>query len=208
MTFDKLSNNLHLLMADARINANELARRTGIPASSIKKIRNNDNPNPTLSTLAPIAQYFAITVSQLIGDIALPSKQASSPSYSTELDSNAIPIITWDEIEAWPHISTRDHPVIHPDRAHTQNAFGLTVTENNWGIFTKDTLLLIEPTAEPQQHDYVIIKKDKQNTCSIKQILIEDGELFLKSTQVDNYILLKTHETILGVIIEYRKYLR
>ena len=65
---EKLSQNLNLLMAEARINAEALSRHISLPASTIKKVRNNNDSNPTLSTLTPLANYFSLTISQLIGD--------------------------------------------------------------------------------------------------------------------------------------------
>ena len=44
--FEKLSDNLNLLMEGASISADELGRSTGIPSSTIKKIRNRYNRTP------------------------------------------------------------------------------------------------------------------------------------------------------------------
>jgi hypothetical protein len=69
--------------------------------------------------------------------------------------------------------------------------------------------LLVDPAIMPQQHDYVIVSKDNQVTPSLKQVLIEDDEIFLKSILIDNHVTQKNSEhKILGVIMEYRKYLR
>ena len=46
----KLSDNLNLLMAQSRISASELARNINLPATTIKRIRNQDPVNPTLSS--------------------------------------------------------------------------------------------------------------------------------------------------------------
>ena len=62
-------------MVEVHISADELARRTGIPASTIKKIRNNNSPNPTLNTLLPLAEYFAVSLGQLVGDEPLPESR-------------------------------------------------------------------------------------------------------------------------------------
>lgn len=40
--FEKLSENLDLLMTRNRLTANKVASQTGIPASTIKKIRSQD----------------------------------------------------------------------------------------------------------------------------------------------------------------------
>src|SRR5580704_4784010 len=61
-----LSDNLNTLMARSRINSSELARLTGLPATTIKRIRNNEQSNPTVSTLLPIAKYFSMTISELL----------------------------------------------------------------------------------------------------------------------------------------------
>ncbi len=69
---EKLCKNLNMLMTEARLNAGELSRRINLPASTIKKIRTHHHSNPTLSTLAPLAKYFSLTISQLVGDEPLP----------------------------------------------------------------------------------------------------------------------------------------
>jgi transcriptional regulator with XRE-family HTH domain len=209
MTFEKLSSNLNLLMAKARLNANELARRTGIPASSVKKIRNNINPNPTLATLAPIANYFSITISQLIGDISLPEEQPSNIHDSHATTQNLIPLISWDETNEWPKHAAPSYFTVISERPYSQNAFGLIVEEESWKAFSKGTILLVDPAIMPKQHDYVIVSKDNQITPTLKQILIEDNAIFLKSILIDNHVIQKSSEhKILGVIMEHRKYLR
>jgi SOS-response transcriptional repressor LexA len=208
MDYKKLSDNLNLLMANARLNANELARRTGIPASSIKKIRNNDNPNPTLTTLVPLANFFSTTVSQLIGDVPLKveSNRIIDPSQQSQ---QSVPVITWKDAATWPTITNIEQTFVLSERQYSKNTFGLIVEENTRDRFIKGTLLLIDCEAPVQGQDYVIVIKDNQTIPSIKQILIEDDQIYLKSLQVENLIIPKSSEyKILGTIIEYRNYLK
>ncbi len=72
-----LADNLHKLMSNTRLTASELGRHLNLPAATIKKIRTGENKNPTITTLIPIAKYFNITISELIGDI-VPAQQLSS----------------------------------------------------------------------------------------------------------------------------------
>lgn len=205
MIFEKLSANLNLLMAGARLNSNELARRTGIPASSIKKIRNNNNPNPTLSTLAPLANYFSMTVSQLIGDTALSVNQ--TPLISTEAPKKA-PIITWQESTQWPQINTQRYPTISIDQPY-DDTYCLPIKDEIGAIFSRGSLVVVAPNTTPQQHDYVIFLKGNQNVPTLKQILIEDDEIFLQSLSIGSHVIKKLSEDkILGVVMECRKYLR
>lgn len=208
MNYDKLSNNLNLLMAETRLNANELARRTGVPPSSIKKIRNNDNPNPTLTTLGPLANFFSITVSQLIGDA--PLKLEMNQAQSTMLNlASQIPIISWDQAASLPIILNKEHPFVFAERQYSKNTFGLVIDENINEQFTKGTLILVDYNATFKGHDYALVLKENQKKPSIKQILIEDDQIYFKSLIVDNVIIQKSSDyTILCVVMEYRNYLR
>lgn len=50
------------------ISANELARRTGVPQPTITRILKGESQDPDTATLAPLARYYSITVSQLRGE--------------------------------------------------------------------------------------------------------------------------------------------
>ena len=64
----KLSQNLKILISNAKISENELARRTGIAQQIINRILLGENQNPKILTIIPLAHYFGVSVSQLIGD--------------------------------------------------------------------------------------------------------------------------------------------
>ncbi len=208
--FEKLCDNLNLLMAEARINANELGRRTGLPASTIKKIRNRDNPNPTLSTLLPIAQHFTITLSQLVGDEPLPSTRLKG-SYQITNDEilRNIPIIPWTAVIAWPTGNDNSYPTITTEHEYNENAFALIVEEEDWENLAKDTVLLIDPVVKPEHRDYIVVSKRGQGPPTIKQLLIDEEQMFLKSVVLGHNIIPLTEEhKILGVVVEYKKQLK
>lgn len=207
MTFEKLSNNLNVLMDELNLNANELARQTGIPASSIKKIRTNNNPNPTLTTLLPLAKHFSVTMSQLIGDDPLPNRTENIEATPIHKIST-IRVISWAELIDWPNLSKAHNDFIATERVYSQNSFAIRI-EEDIEQFSKGTILLIEPDLPPQQNDLVLVNKSGQKNVSIKQVLIEDNDIFLKSIIIDQHIHRKNHEyKILGIIMEHRKYFR
>ena len=63
----KLNYILSKLMSNSSIDDTLLSKETGIPISTIKRMRLNEEANPTSTTLAPIASYFKITIDQLLG---------------------------------------------------------------------------------------------------------------------------------------------
>jgi transcriptional regulator with XRE-family HTH domain len=64
---------LSILIDNAQITEAHLARMVGMPRATINKIRSGKILNPKSSTLNLIAQYFNVTVDQLIGNAPLVS---------------------------------------------------------------------------------------------------------------------------------------
>lgn len=207
--FEKLSDNLNLLMAETRINAEELARRIGLPASTIKKIRNRYNPNPTLTTLLPIAKFFALTLGQLVGDEPLPTSSIKGV-YRQNIDTlQQIPLLSWEESIIWPSTSNQPHQCISTEHRYSNNAFALLVEEDGWENLSKGTALLIDPTLQPEHRDFGIILKEGQKIPSVKQILFDEGQLYLKPVIYGYTITVFTPEhKLLGIIVEYKKHLK
>lgn len=211
--FDKLSKNLNMLMAESYINAEELSRRVGVPASNIKKIRNNKNLNPTLSTLAPIAEYFCISISQLIGDEPLPKERIKG---SYKFDSSKlrfVPIIPWEEVTKWCENSSNrnsaKNPCIATEHSYSKNAYALVVTEEDWENLAKDTALLVDPEVKPEHRDFIIVYKEGQKAPSLKQILFDENLTYLKPVTLGyKMITLMEDHKIFGVVMEYKKHLK
>jgi SOS-response transcriptional repressor LexA len=197
-----LSEILNKLMQELRVSADELARQTGIPASTIKKIRNHQNPNPTLSTLIPIAEFFAITLGQLGGVEPLPTHRIKGQYQTKSLQH--IPLIHWNEIGE-DHI--KDKPTITTEQAYSTEAYALTVEEEDWENLPKGTTLIIDPTLKPSHRDFIIVKKTNQP--QLKQLLIDEDQYYLKPVVAGYQITAFTPDhQILGVVVEYKKQLR
>ena len=64
---------LTTLMVRAGLSDNELADRTGIPQPTISRIKNGHSRDPRDSTLRPLAEHFRLSVSQLRGDVPVPT---------------------------------------------------------------------------------------------------------------------------------------
>jgi SOS-response transcriptional repressor LexA len=207
--FDKLSDNLNLLMAEVHISADELARRTGLPASTIKKIRNRYNPNPTLTTLLPLARYFLVTLGQLVGNEPLPAERIKG-IYLENVDvMRHVPILSWLESLDSSHVKTQSHATITTEHDYSQQVYALIVEEDDWENLVKGTALIIDPTLTAEHRDFALVYKEGQSVPTLKQILYDEGQIYLKSVvQGYNIVLLTPEHKILGVVVEYKKQLR
>jgi SOS-response transcriptional repressor LexA len=207
--FDKLSDNLNFLMEEMHISADELGRRTGLPASTIKKIRNRYNPNPTLTTLLPLAEFFAVTLDQLVGNEPLPTTRLKGQFQNNQNRIQHIPILTWEESIHFFDINNQPSATIAIDNSYSEKTFALIVEEDDWENLIKGTALIVDPTLKPEHRDYIIVHKAGQKTPTVKQILYDEDKIYLKSViQGYNIIPSSPEHTILGVVVEFRKNLR
>ena len=207
--FEKLSDNLNMLMRETHISADELGRRTGIPASTIKKIRNRYNPNPTLTTLMPLAAFFSLTLGQLVGSELLPAERKKGAYKEVSETMHHIPILTWEESIQRQSAIDKNRETIASDYNYDKTAFALIVEENDWENLSKGTALLVDPTLTPEHRDFVIVHKEGLTTPSLKQLLYDEGQMYLKSLLHGYNITIFTPEhKILGIVVEYKKYLK
>jgi transcriptional regulator with XRE-family HTH domain len=203
---NRVSENLNLLMAKERLNANQLARKTNIPASTIKKIRNHDNPNPTLATLVPLANYFSISVAQLVGD----SDVAIAKNHDLNVSiPSSIPILTINQLI--PELPARKPSTIlaiSSERHYSDGVFAIKLPESMGGIFAKDGLIVVEPRVHMKHLDYVLILVEKGQNVVIKQVFDEGDGIHLRSLLIQNHITpVQEGQRVMGVIQEYRQYL-
>jgi len=62
-----LSGTLSLLMSEKGIKSAELARKTGIGQPVIYRLMTGTTDNPQIQTLKPIADFFEVSIDQLLG---------------------------------------------------------------------------------------------------------------------------------------------
>jgi transcriptional regulator with XRE-family HTH domain len=207
--FDKLSDNLNLLMAKTRINASELARQTGVPASTIKKIRSRNNINPTLATLLPLARKFSINVSQLIGDTEIPA-QETKRIQNHESNETYLPLLTWRDAATRPNLPNNKQSSSGISyKTYGKQCFTLVIEEDNWEGFTKESIIIIDPESAIEHKDFALVHKEGTNVPALRQVLHDDGNIYLKPIVRDyNIAILTPQHRFIGVVVETRKKLK
>lgn len=194
-----LSENLNLLMAKARVSSDELARQIGIPATTIKRIRNNEQANPTISTLLPIANYFSVSINQLIE--AEPNDINLHP-----LKTYRIPLLSWQECIQHTEIEYKEQSkYISVERFVSKQAFALIVEDSELYFFPKNSILIVEPSEKPLNGDYIIVANIQQNIRSIRKYIVELDQIYLKPMISGIATSALTSEyKIIGVILQYK----
>lgn len=173
-----LAENINYLLGKAGVNATELARRTGLPAATIKTLRHGDNVNPTLATLLAIAKFFSVTVSQLIGEEKL---CFGAQSLLSEKSLKYIPILSWDDVAYCSDADVKERQCITVDDAEVNVDFALRIEQDGLDGFPCGTVLLVKSNVQPKNQDIVIIQKAKHTNIMLKQFLDEGDGRYLKS---------------------------
>lgn len=192
---NNLSDTLNVLMAKARINSSELARATGLPATTIKRIRNNEQCNPTISTLAPIAQHFSISMSELLGG-----------GITASVGANALPLLSWAEA---PHIDTltthRERAGITTELVLSKNSYALPIESDELTPFAQGGFILIDRERAAKTLDYIVVFKQGMQQAILKKLIVEGDALYLKSLIQGIQVLPLTEEfRTLGVVAQYK----
>lgn len=204
----KLSEILARLMADNRVDAVILSKHTGIPPTTINRMRSQPDSNPTITTLIPIANFFSISVSQLIGTEPL-LKSNQKRIWTT------IPLLKWDDIPRWlaTPSSNDQFERIYTDATATKRAFALHTRGDAMAPrFPEATLIIIDPELTPENRDFVIVRLQGATDPLFRQILLDGPECYLKPLNNDfqdtRRVELGKTATLIGVMVQARMDLR
>jgi len=207
-TTSRMSRILKELMAELGINESELARRTGIGQPVVHRICSGETDNPKVATLSPIANFFAISISQLIGDEPLPADRIPGTFNPGVQGWRQIPLLTWKQVLYWPDLSEKSIPLpsISTDVPMSQYAYAVSARDTTMEPrFPEGTLLLIDPDLKPNSLDFAIVHIEGHELPHFKQILIDGGHTILKPLNTDfKTLLLDKPHRFLGVMVQSR----
>lgn len=197
----KLGDILDKLMTQHEIDGIKLSAHSGVPVTTINRLRTgHPSNNPTISSLVPLAAHFNISVSQLLGDEPI--------VHHARIMNNQIPIITWEESIRWPKLSRDIQATIQTNHQYSKHAYAL-LAEQDWEHMLQGMALIVDPAITPTHRDYVIVYHKSQSTPSIKQLIQDDAQTYLKPIFPGlNTIPLTSQHKMLGAVMEYKKYLK
>lgn len=202
---NKLRDNLIKLMRRCRVKVSELHKSTGVPLTTLKRMKNDTNSNPTLSSIIPVANFFGLTVDQLVGIVPLPSDKLLGSYQEKRGYWTNIPIIQWEEVIDWPQINIGGCSITSTDAKISRDSFALIVETSDLTGFLANSILVIDPQAKPEHGDYIIAIKEGEKITSLKQFLLHEGEAYLKPVNPHyKTISLDQSYKILGLVVQVK----
>jgi SOS-response transcriptional repressor LexA len=196
-----LNNTLEYLIKKWGININQLHKHTGIPLSTLKRLKLNKENNPTLASLAPIANYFSVSLDQLTGREALPKKA------NKQINGQTVPLIHWKDILNTP--KNRNYlafsSLLIRDITLNESSFALVIKDNNTNNFLAGSLLVIDPSLKGRNRDFIIVYKKEESKPRLMQKIIYENKTYLKNLSPESEIIKFTElYKVIGVVIQIR----
>jgi SOS-response transcriptional repressor LexA len=204
----KLSTILKALMAEVHISESELARRTGIGQPVVHRIASGETDNPKVGTLSPIAKYFGLSISHLIGHEPLPAGRLAG-TFNPEVSGwTQVPLLTWEQALEWPKLGTSQAlQNISTDLEIAPESFALEIKDTTMAPrFPEGTLIVVDTGLRPRDRDYAVVHINNHKSPTFKQILIDGHSTYLKPINPDfkTIELEKDKYRFLGVMVQAR----
>lgn len=202
----ELSMILKSLMNEVSITVTELARQTGVGQPVIHRMASGETDNPKVGSLSPIAKFFNVSISHLIGDEPLPEgrlKGSHNPFYR---NWNKLPLLSWEQATAWPeeHRQSEIASYVSTEARVSDKAFAIKVEDNTMEPrFPEGTILIIDPSIQAKNQDFAAVYVEGQKCIQFKQVLFDGEDLYLKPLNSDFETKQVTGEyRILGVMVQ------
>ena len=195
------------LLSRHKLSLVELHKRTGVPLTTLKRIKNNPAANPTISSLLPLADFFTISVSQLLGIYPLPDDtHIGAKQEKRDLWRN-VPILSWEQASTWQNSNstTAESASVSTDCNISANAFALQVVSDQWPGFLQNSILIVDAERQPTNNDYVIAHKHGTPSVSLYRWLTQEDTHYLKPPCPDfNTVIFDKDYVIKGVLAQIR----
>lgn len=178
---DKLGKNLKSLLSKSNLSENELSRRTGVPQQIINRILLGQNKNPKIATLIPLANYFMVSVSQLIGDEPFNNKETNLNV--THVGWNEVPIIEYNIINPFilNELITKATSKILVDIQINPGCFAVKLEDNSMEPkFPKGALLTFDSTRKIANAIFGLVYIYSERKTVFRQIFIKHEKIYIK----------------------------
>lgn len=201
-----LSTILRTLMHEVGITVTELARQTGIGQPVIHRMASGETDNPKVGSLSPIAKFFNVNISQLIGDLPLDHERFKGTHNPFYRKWSRLPLLNWQQATQWPEVLV-PHEIqsyISTEANVSDNAFAIRMEDTTMADrFPLGSIMIIEPGMETQDKDFVAIHIENEDNIQLKQILLDGPDTYLKPINPDFETKKITQKyRVLGVMIQ------
>jgi SOS-response transcriptional repressor LexA len=208
----KLSSILKTLLFQKNMKPIDLARELDLPQPTIHRLVTGKSTRPYKSSLEPIADYFNISVDQLIGEEPLLADWQPEVTKAQELQTfiiKPVPLIPWAGLSQLNQSSQQAKKKLVITGSISDACFAVMMNDHSMEpLFTKGSFLIFDPNKKTLDRSYVLVKLAHKDQFIVRQLLVDVDERYLKPLNPDSGIYkmrcLETDDTIIAVLFESR----
>lgn len=195
---NNLGSNIKMLLIEGKINESELAKRTGISQQVINRMVTGVNTNPKLETLMPIANYFSVSLQDLVSNNLQNIQKEQNKSLQ-------IPFFTFKEMNQFgvdTAASNASRFISVELNSKPENFYFATsmYDDSMEPKFSKGSILVFEKTDQVFNGDFCLLKSDDDNNYIFRQIMINSrNKKFIKCLNPTHH----EYEAILPLAVNY-----
>ncbi len=192
---------LNRLIAELGMSEAELARQIKIPLPTLNKITTGRVLDPKASTLIRIANYFNVTVDQLLGNAPLQTKNSCHLHY--------VPLIEWHEIENMQleqldytnHKNWISFENQYPIKV--KNIFALKVVGDAMSpCFDESTIVVIAQGSSVANKKCALIYLAEKKEFVLRQVFLDGKSMIAKPVNgIFNTMTVNEHDKVIGGVI-------
>lgn len=187
------------LMSDEGLTEAELSRRTNLPQATLHRILTGETSSPRGKSLQAIANYFRLSIDELLGSFGTVS--------TTDNRQYKVRILDWDR----GHLDNLEGVIatqtVMTDVAVSGSSFALRMNDSSMDMqFPQGTLLIFDPQRKVADRCFVLAFVKKNAMYYFRQLVISGSERYLKSLSPDLAGIplqkLEKDDAICGVLVQ------
>ena len=168
------------LMEHFKMTEADLCRGVNLPQTTINRLLTGQTCDPRISTLAILAEFFDVSLDQIIGK----EKLVLNPSYN-HAKGSIIPVIEWTNLQFW--LEHQNYPendlksFVKTEKTLSPGSFAIKTPVACESIFGKDSLLIMNRLQEFKALEgQMILVEFAPGQYGLRQILQEGSTYYLK----------------------------
>ncbi len=174
-----IGKNIRQLMACAKMSEADLCRGVNLPQTTVNRLLSGHTTDPRISTLVAIAQFFEVSLEQLLGfESIIPNNLGVSTR------GCILPIISWGNLHTWLYhaseITNELHRWIKTERSFNEHSFVISAPASCHHIFGENGLLLMNRFAPSEFKDGHIVLLEENNEFYLRKVLKEGTRWYSK----------------------------
>ncbi|MBA3535177.1 MAG: helix-turn-helix domain-containing protein [Tatlockia sp.] len=204
-----LKDNLKKLMIrHGNLSVSDLAKATKLPQPTLHQLYSGTTESPRRKTLEILANYFSVTINQIIGTESLPDTLPKQ--IKKQLDIKTTPILSLDDLYNWPDkIDIENKEEIILENRNCGLTFAIEMIGSSMEpLFPCGCLLIFDVNKIPKDRDCVIIYLNDTDKFSFKRILMDGNASYIKSInpELNDIATIKVtpNDKIIATLLEAR----